>query len=112
MSETILVVDDFKEILQVLKRQLEQQSFVVLLADNASEAVMISVESHPDLIITDVEMPGLNGLALCRLLKRNPDTRSIPIVIMSGVGMKVSDFLMGYESGAIDYVTKPISMPL
>lgn len=109
MAATLLIVDDSREILAVLKRQLEGQGYAVMVADNASEAVMVAEESRPDLILTDNDMPGLNGRAFCRILKRKPETSSIPVIMMSGIGIQEPDAIQGYESGALDYLIKPIS---
>ena len=105
---TLLIVDDSREVLTVLKRQLEAEGYTVLVADNASEAVMLVEESRPDLILTDIDMPGLDGHAFCRILKRKPATASIPVLMMSGVDVRERDALDGYESGALDYLLKPI----
>ena len=112
MPHKILVADDDKNILSVVKRYLGANGFTVVMTDNGSEALLLVRESKPDIILVDAEMPGLGGHSLCRVLKQEGATRSIPIIIMSGAKIADRDVLSGFEGGADDYVMKPFSLPI
>lgn len=112
MAQKILVVDDDKSVLNVVKKYLIDNSYSVVMTDNSSEALMLARESQPDLILTDAEMPGLNGHAVCRVLKKEATSRSIPVIIMSGSKIDDKDILSGFEGGADDYVVKPFALPI
>ena len=108
----ILVVDDDKTILSMLNKYLTSVGYSVVVTDNGSEGLMLVRESRPDLIIVDSDMPGLDGHAVCRVLKKEAATQSIPVVIMSGARISETDVLSGFSGGADDYVTKPFSLPV
>ncbi|MDE2491008.1 MAG: response regulator transcription factor [Elusimicrobia bacterium] len=112
MPAKILVVDDDRAILAMIKRFLSASGLGVIMTDNGSEALLLVKDSRPDLILCDAEMPGLDGHALCRRLKQEADTRSVPVVLMSGAKMADKDVLQGFEGGADDYVLKPFSLPV
>ena len=112
MATKILVVDDDRALLAMVKKYLAASGMTVIMTDNGSEALLLVRDSKPDLILCDAEMPGLDGHALCRRLKQEADTRSIPVVLMSGARMADKDVLQGFESGADDYVMKPFSLPV
>ncbi|MBI4055574.1 MAG: response regulator transcription factor [Elusimicrobia bacterium] len=112
MPTKILIVDDDRAILKTLKRYLEDRSLTAITTDNGSEALLLAKESKPDLILTDAEMPGLEGYALCRVLRKQQTTQTIPIVIMSGKMIQEKDVLAGFDGGADDYITKPFSYPV
>lgn len=103
-------MDDDRAILAVIKRHLTARGFVVVIADSGSEALMLVRESRPDIILVDAGMPGLDGLAFCRVLKQQPQTQSIPVVLMSGTHVSEKDVLSGFAGGADDYVEKPFSL--
>jgi DNA-binding response OmpR family regulator len=110
MPSKILVVDDDAAIRKVVQRHLIQTGFAVVATDNGSEALLLFRESKPDLILCDAEMPGLDGHALCRMLKKEAANRSIPVIIMSGTRISEKEVLSGFEGGADDYITKPFSL--
>lgn len=66
-------------------------------------------DSKPDIVITDVELPGLGGLALCKSIRSSPETASIPVIIISGRKTEDADLVSGYDKGADDYLTKPFA---
>jgi DNA-binding response OmpR family regulator len=105
-----LVVDDDRDILGIVKRHLCGQGMSCVVTDNGSDALMLVREARPDVILVDAEMPGLNGHAVCRVLKREAATRAIPVIIMSGVRIDEKAILAGFEGGADDYVLKPFSL--
>ncbi|MDD5301897.1 MAG: response regulator transcription factor [Elusimicrobia bacterium] len=110
MPIKILVVDDDRAILDMIKRYLTANGVSVVMTDNGSEALLLVKDSRPDIVLCDAQMPGLDGHALCRALKREAKTASIPVVLMSGERMGDKDVVSGLEQGADDYILKPFSM--
>src|ERR1700676_2881060 len=105
MASKILVVDDDAAVRGVVKRYLSQNGLAVVMTDNGSEALILIRESKPDLVLLDVEMPGLDGFAVCRVLKKETGSRQIPVIMMSGNMITEKDFVQGFEGGADDYIT-------
>lgn len=112
MFKKILLVDDDKLILNSTRRYLEGQGFNVAAADNGAEAVAMIKDFGPDLVVTDVEMKGLDGFALCKALKETDGFSGIPVIIVSGRKISEEDILAGYNKGADDYIIKPFSFPV
>jgi diguanylate cyclase (GGDEF)-like protein len=108
-QQTILVVDDTAANLGVMAELLEAQGFRVIVAQDGSEAMQRAHRVHPDLVLMDVMMPGVDGFQVCRELKAADDTRSIPVIFMSALGDQRSK-VEGFEAGGVDYVTKPLEM--
>jgi len=107
-QKTILIVDDEEDILELVGYNLTRANFQVRYAASGKEALAAARELLPDLIILDLMLPGLDGLAVCKQLKREPKTAHIPIVMLTARGEE-SDVVRGFELGADDYVTKPFS---
>ncbi|MBN1262034.1 MAG: GAF domain-containing protein, partial [Anaerolineae bacterium] len=101
---TILVVEDDPEIAQLLNVRLQNEGKQVLLAASGMEALHIAREQHPDLISLDIRLPDLDGFEVLQLLKREPQTEDIPVVVVS----VVMDKDRGLRLGAVDYLTKPL----
>ena len=112
MPKKILLVDDERQILEVLRYYLENHGFSVIFTDSSSEALLLARESRPDLVLTDAEMPGLDGFELCKAVKSLTDRPPVPVIIMSGKKTGDSDILAGYGEGADDYLLKPLSFPV
>ena len=112
MPQKILVVDDERKVVQVLRRYLDGHAFATIASDNASDALMLAREASPDLILSDADMPGLDGPAFCRTVKKDAALCGIPFLIMSGQRIKEAEILSGYEGGADDYLLKPFSLPV
>ena len=110
MPSKILVVDDDRAILKMIKQYLTANGVAVVITDNGSEALLFIRDSRPDLVLCDSQMPGLDGQALCRAIKREAKTSSIPVVLMSGERVGDKDVVSGLELGADDYILKPFSM--
>ncbi len=108
MGKTILVVDDEKDIIEMLKYNLEREGYEVLSAQNGKRALE-QAQRHPDLIVLDVMMPGMDGWEVCKQLKRNEKTSSIPVLFLTAKGAEI-DEVIGLELGADDYIVKPISV--
>ena len=103
----VLVVDDAAVDREILRRVLERQGYVVALADGGEQALDAVKERAPDLILLDVVMPGLDGIEVCRRLKSDPETRLIPVVIMTALD-QIEDRIRGIRAGADDFLTKPV----
>jgi len=106
MASTILVVDDSKDNIEVLRTVLEYSHYHVVSADNGQEAVRIAQKGVPDLILLDVIMPGMDGITTCRLLKDHELTKVIPVIMLTAKN-DPEDLRKGLEAGAVDYVKKP-----
>ncbi len=105
MAETILVVDDEKPIVEILKYNLEKEGYRVVTAFDGEEAIKMVEAENPDVIILDIMLPGKDGFAVCREVR---SSREIPIIMLSAKEMEM-DKVLGLELGADDYVTKPFS---
>ncbi len=106
----ILVVDDLPLNVEILGEALERD-YDVFFATSGREALALVESAAPDLILLDVMMPDINGYEVCRLLKENPVTRGIPVIFVTS---KTSnrDQELGFQVGAVDYITKPFSLPI
>lgn len=104
----ILVVDDEAYILQILEFSLGAEGFEVVTAGNGEIAVEKAVQGQPDLIVLDVMMPVLDGYETCRRLKRQAETKNIPVILLTAKGRE-ADKRLGFEVGAADYIVKPFS---
>ena len=106
MKNKILVVEDDLPTVELLKVTLELEGYDVSIAYDGIEALRGVEKEHPDLIILDVMLPGIDGYEVCQLLKHNIKFMSIPI-IMATAKVRKEDRAMGLEKGADDYITKP-----
>lgn len=104
----ILVIDDEEDILELVKYNLEREGYLVDCVDTGEEAIKRAIAIRPDGILLDLMLPGVDGIEVCRELRKNPDTRTIPIIMMTAKGEE-SDVVSGLEVGADDYVPKPFS---
>ena len=107
-KETILVVDDEEDILELVRFHLSREGYEVLCAGTGEDAWRKIKTQRVDLLVIDLMLPGIDGLELTRKLKNDPQTRQIPVVMLSAKGEEV-DIVTGLELGADDYVTKPFS---
>lgn len=105
----ILVVDDSPLNLKFVLTSLRRADFTVLSAEDGESGLQMVDEHHPDLILLDIMMPGIDGFEVCRRLKANPDTRAIPVIFMTALSDTV-DKVKGFDVGAADYVTKPVDV--
>jgi two-component system response regulator MprA len=104
----ILVVDDEPEIRQLLKEVLELDGYRVTPAADGREALPLALREQPDLIITDIRMPKLDGLTLCKALRKNRDTTHIPILILTTLNT-AADMAASFAAGADDFLPKPLN---
>lgn len=102
----ILVVDDDKNIIQTLKMRLETNGYKVMTASNGQEGLEKAKEAPPDLILLNIMMPQLNGIMTTLKLKGAAQTKSIPIIIMTGIKER-EEMILAKHVGATDYITKP-----
>ncbi|MFZ5478726.1 MAG: response regulator transcription factor [Myxococcota bacterium] len=104
----ILVVDDEADIRNVLQHQLGREGMTVRTAATGPEALEAAKKLQPALVILDLMLPGMPGTEVCRRLRADPETRDIPIIMLSAKGEEI-DRVVGFEVGADDYVAKPFS---
>ena len=105
---TILIVDDEREIRELLRYNLEREGYHVLTAQAGEEGLARIFSARPDLVLLDLLLPGLNGLEVLREVRNEPSTRDLPILLLTARGAEM-DKLLGFERGADDYITKPFS---
>jgi two-component system, sensor histidine kinase and response regulator len=106
----ILVVDDVQQNIQVVGTMLREAGYSIMPATNGAAALQRVQKKLPDLILLDLMMPEMDGLEVCRRLKADPPTRSIPIIFLTASN-EMSHLVQGLEAGAVDYVTKPFNPP-
>jgi len=106
MAIRILVVDDEKDIVELISYNLEKEGFAAVKAYNGEEALKIVQKDRPDLMILDLMLPGMQGMEVTKRLRSNPETARLPIVMLTAKNGEV-DTILGLEMGADDYVTKP-----
>ncbi len=108
-KNTILVVEDETDILDLMEYNLRQAGFRTLRASNGLEGLRLAQKELPDLVILDLMLPEMDGKELCRRIRQGDRTRSIPVVMVTARSDEV-DRIIGFELGADDYITKPFSM--
>jgi two-component system cell cycle response regulator len=107
MTARVLVVDDILANLKLLEARLTAEYFVVITATDGFEALDICKRGACDLVLLDVMMPGMDGFEVCRLLKQDPDTLHLPVIMVTSLD-QTADRVRGLEAGADDFLTKPI----
>ncbi|MDD5119705.1 MAG: response regulator [Candidatus Omnitrophica bacterium] len=108
-KKRILVVDDQDEILSLLNDSLSNSGFEVVLCRESKDALHLIKSLKPDIILLDLLMPELGGFEICEILNNDPETRGIPIIIISGFGDLV-DVKKAYNLGAVGYFVKPFAL--
>ncbi|WP_425100526.1 phosphate regulon transcriptional regulator PhoB [Tropicibacter sp. S64] len=106
---TVLLVEDEPAQREVLRYNLEAEGFRVVPAENGEEGLVLMDEENPDVIVLDWMLPKVSGIEVCRQLKTRPETRGVPIIMLSARSEEV-DKVRGLETGADDYVVKPYSV--
>ena len=110
MPKRVLIVEDNPISMEFLRELVEAEGYRVLPAMSGPEALSIARAEHPDLILMDIQLPGIDGLAVTRILKAQPDTKEIPIVGVSAYALQ-DDINAALEAGCTAYFTKPLDMP-
>ena len=104
----ILVVEDEEDILELVRYNLTKEGYLAETTTSGEDALSITFERTPDLILLDLMLPGADGFEVCRRLKNNPETNHVPIIMMTAKGEE-TDIVTGLELGADDYIVKPFS---
>ena len=105
---TILIIDDEKDLLELVRYNLEKDGFDVIVASDGASGLEIAQRHRPDLIVLDIMMPGMDGLEVCRQLRADARTNRIPVIMLTARATE-ADRIVGLEMGADDYVIKPFS---
>lgn len=105
---TVLVVEDEPDLREVIRYNLEREGFVVLESEDGEEGLRILRKRLPSLVLLDIMLPGMDGIEICRAMKADRLTRSIPVIMVTAKGDE-SDVVLGLGVGADDYVAKPFS---
>jgi DNA-binding NarL/FixJ family response regulator len=106
-SDLVLVVDDSPDTVAMLNDTLENEGITTLVSLEGKQAINIARKMSPDLILLDAVMPGTDGFEVCKILKSDPELKSIPVIFMTGLKDSES-VIKGFEAGGVDYVTKPL----
>ena len=109
MKEKILVVEDELDIVRMLEYNLKKEGFRVASCRDGDDALGAATKEQPDLILLDLMLPGIDGLEVCKALKKESKTSSIPVIMLTAKSQE-SDKIVGLELGADDYVSKPFSI--
>jgi phosphate regulon transcriptional regulator PhoB len=109
MPKKILIVDDEKDIVDLISYNLEKEGFTTIKAYDGESALKLVKAKRPDVVILDLMLPGIRGLEVCKFIRKNPDTETLPIIILTAKGDQV-DKILGLEMGADDYITKPFNV--
>jgi two-component system phosphate regulon response regulator PhoB len=107
-GEKVLIIEDEEDILELIKYNLERNGFVVSGVGSGEEGLGQAKQGTPDLVVLDLMLPGVDGLEVCKQLKKDTSTSKTPIVMISAKGEE-ADIVAGLELGADDYITKPFS---
>src|SRR5574343_84684 len=110
-KQCILIVDDNPENIDLLSEVLREEYRIRVATSGERALKIVYSDEPPDLILLDIMMPGISGLEICRRLKANPDRRCIPVIFVTAMSSP-EDERRGLETGAVDYITKPISPPI
>ncbi|MFH1024199.1 MAG: response regulator transcription factor [Planctomycetota bacterium] len=107
--EMILIVEDEADILELMAYNLKREGYALLTADTGEQGLALARSKTPDLVLLDLMLPGMDGLAVCRELQADPATAAVPVVMVTAKGAE-SDIVAGLELGAADYITKPFGV--
>ncbi len=106
--QSVLVVEDEEDIMEVIRFNLEKEGYEVNQALSGEKALQVIENNLPSLVLLDLMLPGINGLDLCRIFKQNDRTKAIPVIMLTAKS-EDADIVAGLEMGAEDYITKPFS---
>src|SRR5215213_10844267 len=106
---TVLVIDDEKDLLELVRYNLEKEHLDVITANDGQSGLEIGLKHKPDLVLLDLMMPGMSGLEVCKQLRADTRTSRVPIIMLTAKAGE-TDKIVGLEMGADDYITKPFSV--
>ena len=109
MKPYVLIVEDEDSLATLLQYNLDKEAFRVAVATDGEEALLMIDEAAPDLVVLDWMLPKVSGVEVCRRLRARPETRNLPIIMLTARGEE-SDRIRGLDTGADDYIVKPFSM--
>ncbi len=107
-KRTVLVIDDEKDLIELVRYNLEKEGFLVRGALDGETGLAMAMQAVPDIVLIDLMLPGIDGLEVCRRLRSDTRTSSLPLIMLTAKADE-SDRIVGLELGADDYVTKPFS---
>lgn len=107
MGKKILIVDDEEDALTVLENRLSTSGYSVIKADNGQEAIRLAKDEQPDLVLLDIAMPGMDGAEVAEILKKDPDTKNIPVVFLTCLFTKDEEARQGHGSSSNFFIAKP-----
>src|SRR5438132_14265455 len=105
---TVLVIDNEKDLIELVRYNLDKEGYDVVAANDGSSGLEIATRHKPNLVVLDLMMPGMDGLEVCRRMRGDERTRRIPVIVLTAKAAE-TDRIVGLELGADDYVTKPFS---
>lgn len=105
----VLVVDDERDIVDLIAYNLEKEGFSIARAYDGEDALKAIGSEKPDLVILDLMLPGVQGIDVCRSIRKNPETAGLPVIMLTAKSDEI-DRIIGLEIGADDYITKPFSI--
>lgn len=108
MSKRILVVEDEELIATLIHRVLKKNGYEVNVVNDGAQALRLVEEYRPDLLVLDICLPSMDGYQICRYLRSNPGTVTLPIIMVTAMA-RPADQRQGFDTGADDYLTKPFS---
>ncbi|HUH65054.1 MAG TPA: response regulator [Syntrophales bacterium] len=109
MQKTILIVDDEEHIVDLIAYNIEKEGFKSVKAYNGESALDLVKNKKPDLVILDLMLPGIRGMEVCKTIRQNRETESLPVIMLTAKSDQ-SDKVLGLEMGADDYITKPFNV--
>ena len=109
LKKQLLIIEDEPDIQELLSFNLDNNGYKVYTASNGEKGLEVARKEHPDLILLDLMLPGINGLDVCRIIKSDQDTSRTSIIMLTALGQE-EDIIKGLETGADDYITKPFSL--
>jgi len=109
IKEKILIIEDEKDIVKMLDYNLKKEGFRTVSSNNGEDGLKLASGEHPDLILLDLMLPGIDGLEVCKTIKKDDKTSGIPIIMLTAKRQE-TDKIVGLELGADDYITKPFSI--
>jgi DNA-binding response OmpR family regulator len=107
MSDKILIVDDELAVRELLEGFLTEEGYDVVMAADGEEAIELAARENPQVILLDIDMPGIDGIEVCKRLKAKDKTRFIPVIIATGLG---NTYMEALEAGAEEFVSKPFHL--